>query len=222
MRIESLKRAALAGLMLVVVSATASAGPIQGTFAIAGLFRGVDAAGAEVLDADGNPTLAGATGIDFFNLDGQNPADATGEFMVVSTFSKPGQVNNFAPLLWQRGTIHDLMFNADAIDGFPTVPILGFESLSIGGGLRFDLEKLYVKYQDDHTLTLSGGGMFYWAGYDPTPGAFEFTGTNSGGSMAFVASEAAPVPEPASIVLMGSGALAGLNKLRRRRKAVAA
>ena len=70
--------------------------------------------------------------------------------------------------------------------------------------------------QDANTLTLSGRGHFNWTGYDRTHGTFEFTGTNSEGSIAFVASDAAPVPEPASLVLMASGAAMGLGRLRRR------
>lgn len=213
--------AILTGLVVTLAAASADAGPIRGSFSLAGDFLPVYGATGELaLDADGVPTFEGATGINFLNLDGTDPGN-TGEFFVVNTFSKPGQPNDFAALRWTTGTIRDFTFAGSGSADFPTMPILGFEALALGD-LSFDLEEVYVKYQDANTLSLSGRGHFNWTGFDRTYGTFEFTGTNSEGSIAFVASDAAPVPEPASLVLMASGAALGLGRLRRRRKAVVA
>ena len=215
MKIGSRWIAALVGVALTLGAASADAGPIRGSFSLTGDFLPVyGETGATVVDANGVPTFEGATGINFLNLDGTDPG-STGEFFVLNTYTQPGQPNNFAGLRWTTGTIRDLTFAGPGSADYPTVPILGFEALALGD-LTFDLESIYVKYQDANTLTLSGGGFFNWTGYDRTPGGFEFTGTQSGGSIAFVASEAAPVPEPGSLMLMGSGALMGLGRLRRR------
>jgi hypothetical protein len=211
----------LAGLMVTLAAASANAGPIRGSFSITGDFLPVDGSTGEVVvDEDGAPTFEGATGLNFLNLDGTDPGN-TGEFFVVNTFSKPGEPNDFAALKWTTGTIRDFTFAGPGSADYPTMPILGFEALALGD-LAFDLEEIYVKYQDANTLSLSGRGHFNWTGFDRTYGTFEFTGTNSGGSIAFVASDAAPVPEPASLVLMASGAAMGLGRLRRRRKSAIA
>jgi len=215
MRIGSKGIALLMGIAVTFGAASAHAGPIRGSFSLTGDFLPVYGdSGAVVVDSDGIPTFEGATGINFLNLDGTDPGP-TGEFFVVNTFTKPGQPNDFAALRWTTGTIRDFTFAGTGSTAYPTVPIVGFEALALGD-LSFDLEEIYVKYQDANTLTLTGGGFFNWTGYDRTPGSFEFTATNSGGSIAFVASDAAPVPEPGSLMLMGSGALMGLGRLRRR------
>jgi len=207
--------AILTGMVVTLAAASANAGPIRGSFSITGDFLPVyGVSGTTVLDENGVPTFQGATGINFLDVDGTDRGN-TGEFFVVNTFAKPGEPNNFAGLRFTTGTIRDFTFIGPGSASSPTVPIVGFEALAVGD-LTFDLEQIYVKYQDASTLTLAGGGFFNWTGYDWTPGSFEFTGTQSGGSIAFVASDAAPVPEPGSLMLMGSGALMGVGRLRRR------
>ena len=207
----------LAALALTLGAVSAEAGPITGSFSVAGDFLPVYGnTGATVLDANGVPTFESATGINFLNLDGTDPG-STGEFFVVNTFASAGGTNDFSALRWTTGTIRDFTFSGTGSAAYPNVPIVGFESFSLGD-LTFDLESIRINYQDANTLSLSGTGFFNWTGYDRTVGSFEFTGTQSGGSIAFVASETAPapVPEPASLFLMGSGAMLGFGRLRRR------
>jgi hypothetical protein len=206
--------------MLALITSSAEAGPIRGSLAVTGDFLPVFGdTGATVLDENGIPTFEGATGINFLNLDGTDPG-ATGQFFVLNTYAASGQ-NDFSALRWTTGTIKDFTFAGTGSAAYPNAPIVGFESFVLGN-LTFDLQTIYVKFQDANTLTLSGTGFFNWTGFDRTAGSFEFTGTQSGGSIAFVASEAAPVPEPGSLLLMGSGAIMGLNRLRRRRESLAA
>ena len=207
--------ALLMGIAVALSAASAEAGPIRGSLSVVGDFLPVyGSTGQTVLDANGIPTFEGATGINFLNLDGTDPGN-TGQFFVINTFAPAGSSNDFAPLRWTTGTIRDFTFAGAGSADYPNLPIKGFESFVLGD-LTFDLDEIWIKTQDANTLSLSGSGYFNWTGYDRTAGSFEFSATQSGGSIAFVASEAAPVPEPGSLMLMGSGALMGLGRLRRR------
>lgn len=205
------------GAVMLLMSGRAEAGLINGSFAVYGKFLPVYGdTGATVVDSVGTPTFVGATGINFLNLFGVDTGP-TGQFMVVDTFVPSSGINDFAGLLWTVGNIHDFTFAGTGSAGYPTPPIAGFETFVLGD-LKYTLDEIHIKQQDANTLSLSGTGYFTWTGFDKTPGSFEFTGTQSGGSIAFVASDATPVPEPASMFLLGSGAVAGIGALRRRRQ----
>jgi hypothetical protein len=190
------------------VSATAHADPITGTFSIFSYFTPVDASTGTVTD------LGSATGLDFQNFSGPDPT-GTGQFAVVAA------TGDFAGVQWAGlGTIKDLAFAGGGSTNFPTPPIGAFESL-VAGNLTFNLLQIGVKDQDSNSLHLSGWGIFHWesAGFDPTYGAFDLVGFGNGASLAFDAANGQspnPVPEPGSLMLLGSGIVAGYGAMRRR------
>jgi hypothetical protein len=85
-----------------------------------------------------------------------------------------------------------------------------------------------IALNNDEFLDLSGTGMLTLTGFDPTPGTFSFSATDSNdnfgaaGSSTFgfditATPEVSSTPEPSSLILLGSG-LAGLASIVRRKR----
>jgi hypothetical protein len=206
----------LAAALLVGLSAgAAQAGPIEGSFIFGGLFRPVI----------GNTTVSSwenATGVNFLNFDGSS-GNGTGEFAVVGGFG------DFASLTNTTGTIRDFSFTGAGSAAYPTVPIVGFESL-VAGDLRFDLINISVREQSANSIWLTGSGFFDWssAGFSRTAGAFELLGGSLGTRISFYGGlqgsdpgAPLPTPEPTSMMLFGSGIAAAVAAARRRQRATA-
>jgi len=201
-----LKRIAVVGLLggaLLASAARADAVPITGTISLSQ--TGVCSTGRCTIPVTGNVaalSLGVATGLDFTTTGSLTP-NVDGPMNVDSG------TGTLAAALTGPGTIKDFCFRpAGGCGAYTAVPVAAWET-GPGGG-AFDLLTVSIVLQTDAFLNLSGTGRFRVAGFDDTPGIFNFSVTQTGGAFSFSATDAATptaVPEPASMVLLGMGLL---------------
>ncbi|WP_240910232.1 PEP-CTERM sorting domain-containing protein [Desulfopila sp. IMCC35008] len=198
MKKSFLKTLALAIVGSLCVVGAANALPmLEGGLSMTGLYTPVNAGGSEV-------SIELATGIDFGAW--LNNAD--------NTFVVSGANGSFTSLIGTIGNITDFQFV-----GYTYVEDV---SLWSAGNLSFEMSSLTWDKGSDgdsNDIHVYGLGVMNRVGYDDTPGVWNFTGQGADeANFSWSASVAAsPVPEPATMLLFGTG-LAGLAGLARRKK----
>jgi PEP-CTERM motif len=207
-----LKRFTIFGVMIaaLAMAPAAQADPfLAGGFSLSSVGAGAGLSPLEPISATGAvlPSYVGATALDFTTTGTATPGVA-GAFRVVSTSG------DFNALYGLTGAIQDFTFSGLSQTNYPAPPVSGFETI-VSPVFSFDLTSVTVGLQNANELDLVGSGLFHLAGFAATPGMFYFTGNQAGDTFSFSASEAT-VPEPGSMLLLGTG-LIGLAGLVRRR-----
>jgi PEP-CTERM motif len=98
-------------------------------------------------------------------------------------------------------------------------PSTSTPSLWSVGGFKFDLSSCVIVSQTSTFLNITGIGMISATGFDPTPGTWSFTASDSSGQPQATfgfQTQTAAVPEPGTLTLLAIGA-GGLISARRRR-----
>ncbi len=203
---------AVALVAAILAAGSAQAAMMSGGLSLVSSPGGPDQNGVLPVNGTVLSGLSTATGLDF-TLNGSLTPGVSGQFYVVSTNL------SFGTLFHQLGNIRDFTFDntGGPYAGYPGTPLTGFELMS-GQGFSFDLLTVGTSGpRDDSALTLIGTGLFHLTGFDDTPGSFIFTANQAGDTFSFSASEAT-VPEPGSMLLLGTGLFGLAGAVRRRMK----
>lgn len=185
-----------AAVSIFISAHSASATMIQGTLIMGGV--------STTLDSAFQPTdFDSATGLFFSNAfaflgDGDFASVLPGTPMEINPFLFAPLTPNPVTPLWRLVDDNGTLTTADDYDIF-----------------GFNLESIAIDTQNANTLSLSGTGSLYGAGFDVTPGTWNFTtqpqGAQFAGTQFFTfsaASSAVPVPEASTIITFGLGCLA--------------
>jgi hypothetical protein len=87
-----------------------------------------------------------------------------------------------------------------------TVPVIPLWTFIFGGNTySFDATTMTIQFSSAHDLVVSGNGIAFITGFDPSPGVWTISANTSGSTASF--SSSTGVPEPASLLLLGLGLL---------------
>jgi hypothetical protein len=186
---------AVAVLAIVCAPQVAEAGPITGTIAFGG---------------DGTPigsaTWYGATGVTFINPWGVT--QRSGDYIALPLFTPA----TFTDISWGSGS------------GTVNVPlsqtvweiVLGTDTYKLTVGTVDNIDRGGA---NNDNISVIGSGTLSITGFDDTPGVWSYTAGVVGAAenLSFSASPL-PTPEPATLVMLGTGLLGLVVSLRRRNR----